>query len=225
MRKLSLQRHGREPGFNGVQVIFCLTLCLAGSAGATEVHRWYDSDGKAHFSDVKPLDIETTLVKIQPPSSSQADTSQTPMIERASGSSGRVDPAGSHDIPLSELIGPCTQARQQFAVLHEQMPVYRIEDGSYRPDWHGDTFRGTRSYLAKEERPAALSAARNRVLEYCSDPKDVKAELLAYNEWVEAEFCQVAMVRLEALEKSGSRASDSELEQQRSVVKEQCNPS
>ena len=223
MKISSLPRHYREPAFIAASVIICLTLGLSGAAAAEEVHRWYDSDGKAHFSDVKPLDIETTLVEIEPPSTSQGN--EAPMIERASGSGGRTDPAGTHDIPLSELIGPCTQARQQFAVLHEQIPVYRIEDGSYRPDWQGDTYRGTRSYPADEDRPTALTAARNRVLEFCSDPKDVKAELLAYNEWVEAEFCQVAMVRLAALEKSGSRASESEIDKQRSVVKEQCNRS
>jgi len=222
MKISSLQQCNREPRFIATRVVFCLTLGLAGAAGAAEVHRWYDSDGKANFSDVKPLDIETTLVEIETVSTSQANT-QGPMIERASGSGSRSDPAGSHEIPLSELIGRCTQSRRQFAVLHEQMPVYRVEDGSYRPDWQGDTYRGTRSYLADEDRPAALTAARNRVLEFCSDPKDVKAELLAYNEWVEAEFCQVATVRLETLEKSGSRASKSEIEKQRSVVKEQCN--
>lgn len=225
MKLLSQQRHKREPGFIAARVIFFLTLSLAGVAGAAEIHRWYDSDGKAHFSDVKPLDVETTLVELEPAWTSQANASQAPMIERASRSGGRIDPAGTHEMSLAELIGPCTQARQQFAVLHEQMPVYRTEAGSYRSDWQGDTYRGTRSYLADTDRPATLTAARNRVLEFCSDPDDVRAEVLAYNEWVEAETCQVAMVRLEALEKSGSRVNRSDIEKQRSVIDEQCNRS
>jgi hypothetical protein len=220
-----LQRHNSEPAFIAASLIFCLTLGLAGAVAAEEVHRWYDSDGKAHFSDVKPLDIETTLVEIEPTSTFHDDETPAPMIERATGSDGGADAAGTVDMPLSDLIGPCTKARQQFAVLHEQMPVYRTDDGSYRPDWRGDTYRGSRSYLADEDRPAALTAARNGVLEFCSNPKDVKAELLAYNEWVEAEFCKVARVRLVALEKSGSRASQSDIQKQRSVVEEQCSPS
>ena len=199
-------------------------LSVAGVSTAAEVHRWYDSEGRVHFSDTKPLDVDTVVLTIDAPTDSSSSTAQSPFasIERAAPNVQDEQTPGAQEMQISELIGPCTQARQQFAVLHEEMPIYRTAEGLLRPDWFGDTYRGKRDYLADEDLDAAIGPARNRVLEHCSDPDDVEAEILAYNEWIEAEFCSVATVRLAAMERPCSRTSASEISRQRAVVEEQC---
>lgn len=200
--------------------IVAATVSLSAVSWATEVHRWYDTEGRVHYSDTKPLDVDTILVTIDLPNDFSAGAT---LIERADPGSQDDPLIASEEMLIAELIGPCTQARQQFTVLHEQMPVYLTEDGIFRPDWAADTYRGKRAYLPDEDRGTAIRRARNRVLEHCSDPDDVRAEVLAYNEWVEAEFCKVATVRLAAIEQPDSRTSESEISRQRALVEAQCN--
>lgn len=44
----------------------------------------------------------------------------------------------------AQAADPCEQARIDWAVLNEGMPVYCTEDGAYRPNWHGDAYAGKR---------------------------------------------------------------------------------
>lgn len=53
----------------------------------------------------------------------------------------------------------CIQARIDWRILNEEMPVYVTEGGGYRPAWDGDTYKGKRHYIPDKNREALILEA------------------------------------------------------------------
>lgn len=149
---------------------------------ARAYYRWIDAAGRIQYTDFEPIGVPSELIPLTPP---EADD-DAPMLISADG--GRPsDPFHDQDqqiLPI-EHIGPCAEARRRLTVLHSALPVYQDTSGGYHTAWRGDSYRGSRNYLDAESRTRAISAARNAVLEHCSDPEAFAREEAAFREEVD----------------------------------------
>jgi hypothetical protein len=144
---------------------------------AQAYYRWIDSGGRIQYTDFEPIGVPSELIPLTPPDD------DAPVLTGAD--VGREsDPFHDQDqqiLPI-EHIGPCAEARRQLAILHAALPVYLDEGGAYRTAWRGDSYRGSREYLDAENRTRAIKAARNAVLENCSDPEAFAREEAAFQD-------------------------------------------
>ncbi len=148
---------------------------------ARAYYRWIDAGGRIQYTDFEPVGVPSELIPLTPEEDDDA-----PLLVSADGSR-ESDPFHDQDqqiLPI-EHIGPCAEARRRLTVLHSALPVYRDGAGGYRTAWRGDSYRGDRDYLDAESRTSAISAARNAVLEHCSDPEAFAREEAAFREEVE----------------------------------------
>jgi len=116
----------------------------------------------------------------------------------------------------------CEQARIDWAILNEGMPVYYTEDGSYRPNWHGDAYAGKRRYIDDDKRPALITEAEDRVFRYCDNPEDMNKLARTYDDWIQGELCEASRILLAAAEQGNSRTSRDEVEARRAAVRKDC---
>jgi hypothetical protein len=103
------------------------------------------------------------------------------------------------------------------------MPVYVTEEGQYRPAWNGDTYSGRRTYISDSERSSHLDDAVERLKRSCKDPGDADAASLAYEAWIEGEYCKVAQEAYKAASRTGNRVPRSELEDLRTEMERRCS--
>ena len=148
------------------------------AAEATALYRWIDSDGQVQYTDFEPDGVPSQRIE----TALENGDSEAPVLEVGE----QWQPDAFHDqdgqiLPI-EHIGPCADARQQLAVLHTGLPIYSSADDGYRAAWRGDRYRGERDYLSDEERQTAMVAARNAVLEACSDADAFAAEVQAFKQ-------------------------------------------
>ncbi len=151
----------------------------AGAGNSGSYWRWIDAAGRIQYTDFEPVGVPAQEVPLTPPE----DSSDAPALSSAQ-EDWQPDPFHDQDqqiLPI-EHIGPCADARQQLAVLHTALPVYRDVEGDYRAAWRGDDYRGDRVYLEAESRTAAISAAQAQVLAHCSDPAAFEAEVDAFRD-------------------------------------------
>ena len=161
-----------------------LDNALAATAGeqSGSYWRWIDAEGRIQYTDFEPVGVPAEEVPLTP----EDDSADSPVLSSAR-EEWQPDPFHDQDqqiLPI-EHIGPCADARQQLAVLHTALPVYRDAAGQYRAAWRGDDYRGDRVYLEAESRTAAIRAAQAGVLEHCSDPATFDAEVDAFRNAVE----------------------------------------
>ena len=123
---------------------------------------------------------------------------------------------------LASPADACDQARIDWGILTEEMPVYTTDAGEYRPDWDGDTYQGERSYIPDARRKGLVEEALERVARNCDEPDNRKALYDAYNAWVQDEYCKVATVKYEAAADRNSRTPRSDLARIRADMAEQC---
>ncbi|MGD8417137.1 MAG: DUF4124 domain-containing protein [Pseudomonadales bacterium] len=143
-------------------------------------YRWIDAQGHVQFTDFEPIGIPAQRVPLTPPEDENA-----PALSEADGVR-ESDPFYDQDqqiLPIAHA-GPCADARQQLAVLHAGLPVYRDGKGQYRAAWRGDTYRGTRTYLEADERTDAIRTAQAAVRKHCSDPAAFEREVEAFQDGI-----------------------------------------
>ena len=63
------------PFFKSPAALSALLCVILSTNCHAEIHRWTDNDGKIHFSDKPPGDVESTVVEIR------INTYETPSIE------------------------------------------------------------------------------------------------------------------------------------------------
>lgn len=144
---------------------------------ADAYYRWIDQAGRVHYTDFEPVGVPAQRIPLTPPAEEDA-----PVIAGAT-ADRQPDPFHDQDaqiLPI-EHIGPCADARQQLAVLHAAVPVYRDDQGQYRAAWRGDGYRGKRDWLDADDRTAAIGRARGAVLRQCSDPAAFEREVEAFD--------------------------------------------
>jgi len=151
-------------------------LLLCQTAFAEEVYRWVDRTGGVYYSDAEPLDVESARVDISAPAEGPIAVIERagPLPQTAPREIARPVPVAAAQ-PSATGLGPCAQARQQLTLLHADVPVFLGGDGRWHPA--GEGYDAPRSWLADATRPNAIRAARDAVLEACSDPDAVAAEM------------------------------------------------
>ncbi|MEM8767947.1 MAG: hypothetical protein AAGE43_10910 [Pseudomonadota bacterium] len=150
-----------------------------GAENSGSYWRWIDAGGRIQYTDFEPVGVPAQEVPLTPPE----EDGDTPALSSAQ-DEWQPDPFHDQDqqiLPI-EHIGPCADARQQLAVLHTALPVYRDAAGDFRAAWRGDNYRGERFYLEAESRTTAIGAAQAQVLEHCSDPAAFEAEVDAFRD-------------------------------------------
>ena len=144
-------------------------------------YRWIDQQGRVQYTDFEPIGVPSQRVEVDPETAAVAAGESGPVLQSAE-AEWQPDPFHDQDqqiLPI-EHIGPCADARQQLAVLHAELSVYRDANDQYRTAWRGDSYRGTRIFLTDEERQAAIAATRAAVLTHCSDPEAFENEVEAF---------------------------------------------
>jgi len=152
-------------------------LFAALPATAEEVYRWVDTRGNVYYSDAEPIDVESVRVVIDEPE----DEGTFTIISAEAQSVPETPEQAPLIVALAaDNLGPCALARQQLTLLHADVEVFLAEDGL----WQGsrqNSSAGPRSWLADASRPNAIRAARNQVLQNCSNPQSVAAEMNQQN--------------------------------------------
>lgn len=144
---------------------------------ATAYYRWIDANGRVQYTDFEPIGVPAERIPLD------LQDEDAPVLSSAAHDQPS-DPFHDQDqqlLPI-EHIGPCADARRRLSILHAALPVYISESGEYRNAWRGDTYKGKRVYLDAEARTEAIAAARNAVLEQCSDPEAFAREQAAFKE-------------------------------------------
>ncbi|WP_078084006.1 DUF4124 domain-containing protein [Microbulbifer mangrovi] len=131
---------------------------LALNAGAEELYRWVDKDGKVHFGDRPPVEAEAESLdgQLKPVNSAAPtrrqdfpDTRRADQIEReyaARKQPRKADAQRQHQVA-------CAHARKQLKIL--QGPVYFVDS------------EGNESTISERERRAQARALEQRIQREC----------------------------------------------------------
>jgi hypothetical protein len=215
--------------------IFLISLfTLLGASTFADIYKWVDEDGKIHFGDIPPQDVESERMQVQPmvfPVHPEGELRRRRLLEQAEKDAARRIEAGrakaaAERAELEERSAKeqrCREARKQLAVLQEKLPIYRDEEGKLRAKWLRDTYRGERQYLDDAMRTSEIERARRKIATVCQYPDDAEEQDHARKQWIRSEFCAAARAELEALEQPGARASRQTVEEKRQTVKRFCN--
>ena len=204
-----------------------LGLALMAQAASAEVYRWVDAEGNVHFSDKKPPGRTAEEVEIQ---------TRQPAEEPDEGELRRlalVREAEERFRETVKLLPPpgdssagsaadCADARRNYGVLQEPMPVYQADDGTYRPQWQSVTYQGGRLYVADEDREQVKAEVWEDVVAYCDRPDDLDALDAAYDAWFAREHCEISRQRLEKAEREEDRTPDGVIERLRAEYRSAC---
>ncbi len=96
---------------------------LGTQAFASEVYRWVDEKGVAHYADMPPSGIKYERVNVRSGSTETISTAQT--SDDAS--------AAEADSPAARRAQRCQTARQSLAALQSNLEVSAEFDGKVRP--------------------------------------------------------------------------------------------
>lgn len=217
-----------------MNTFLAVSATLLSVAALADAYKWVDKDGTIHYSDHPPQDAQSETLEIE-----STDVSNRPggneRQERILKQIGGETESSTEDKRVEFTVEDtrndvrfvreqrCLEARKEFEVLQEQMPVYRDEEGHLRAHWRGDTYRGQREYVEDAMRPAEVERAVREIVRNCEHPDDVVEQNLVRTQWVGSEYCAAARSELEALEKPSARTDKQSLERKRKTVEKLCN--
>lgn len=207
---------------------------LLGAPAFADVYRWVDKEGAVHYSDMPPQGIESKRMQITPTDASKApdegELRRRRLLEEADREAARRIKAqqarsaarqAEHEAGLAQK-KRCLEAREALAVLQEQLPVYRDNEGKLRDSWARDTYRGEREYLNDAVRAAEIERVRQKIATICQQPGDTKKQDLARKQMIRSEYCATARAELKDFQRPDARVSQQELEAQRKRVEYYC---
>lgn len=117
-----IRRRARQTSGSEARHPVCLCgmlLCLASAGGtAGDIHQWTDADGKIHFGDRPPADVETTLVTVKP------NVYTSPSIETTAVALSEPDEVVMYS---AEWCGYCKKARRYFVANGIRFKEYDVE--------------------------------------------------------------------------------------------------
>lgn len=137
-----------------IAVIAGLLLLGLGSAGAQQIYKWTDAQGRVHYSSQPPRDVQAEPVRITPPPSARQPQTSPPGTaqQEPAPSTAQDDPAAAHQAAYREN---CEIARRNLALLEDESKRrFRIDGGEP-------------VYLTDEERQARIAQAREMIATYC----------------------------------------------------------
>ena len=224
-----MNRHLDKKVHRNGRALGVLMLLLTGTAQA-EIYRWVDADGKVHFTDSPPINVEATEVRIETqriaPPDDPANRYQQDMMklveqrdeDRAASapSAGQPRRRGDPD--------ECRQARADYYWLSQALATYVDADGNYRARYRTDPYQGDRTWLDEAERLEAMDGAKNRIVAHCDRPNDQQALDRVALEVQRGERCTIARAKMDAMLSKHSRAADDHIESQKQVIEQECGP-
>jgi len=215
------------------QLIAASLLVIAVAAAATQIYRWVDEKGNVHYGDQPPDESQAELVRpgTQPPPATDPDEAvqraheqlEAGAARRASEREARASATLAREAARAASEQSCTDARTRLAILQEQRPVYRDDQGRLHVKWDRDTYAGPREYLDDAARVTEVARAREAIGASCRDPDDAEEQQVAREAWVRSELCATAQWELEQLQRPGSHTPRSELERGQRDVERFCN--
>lgn len=216
-------------------VLLITLFTLLGPFAFADIYKWVDKDGKVHFGDKPPQGMESERMQVEPSAvpvqPDEGELRRRRLLEQAEKDAARRIEAqraraAAEQAEKEEHLAQeqrCLEARKQLAVLQEQLPVYRDEEGKFRAKWLHDTYQGERKYLDDAIRTSEIKRARQKIATNCQRPDDAEEQELARKQWIRGEWCAAARADLEALERPGARTPRQTLEEKRQEVERYCN--
>jgi len=206
--------------------LFLVTLLALPCASVAEIYKSVDKDGNVVYSDEPSQEQESELVELGPidPPSTPTMIGQ-PRRDSLTGPDDGLNPEMREQLIREQQAAHgrrCKEARVALDVLHEGMPVYRVDDGVYRPAWSGDQYRGKREYLTDAMRDNAIDDELRKLAMNCKEPLDEDEQIEVGIKWRKAEHCAAARVDLEFLLRPDSRAANTSIEDAQRLVDQFC---
>ncbi len=198
-----------------------------------EVYKWVDEEGIVHYSDNPPQNAESERVQLPSTPGPKGDPSEAlrRLLEQAEiaterrSEKRRAASAAKEGKRAARVARDqrCLETRMQLAVLQEQRPVYRDEQGQFRLQWARDPYTGERKYINDATRASEVARAHQEIAKSCQHPDDTEEQDLARATWIRSEHCAVFRVELEQLEQRGATVRRDQLEQRRQFVNTYCD--
>ena len=212
-------------------LLVILAHALLSTPASAQIYRWVDANGKVHFSDTKPAGEASQKVDINAPPvgdpQDEGELRRLKLLERAEEDwqmrRETENEQAAAAVQQETTTLACKQARIDYGVLHEQMPVYRTVDNRLRPDWMFDHYTGLKQYIADADRPAEKQAALNRMAQHCAKPGDQAAFTATYDAWVDQEYCHLMNVELATARQPKKRTPKDKIDAMAAEYAAQCS--
>lgn len=213
--------------FTRASFLILLGVCLSLPA-LGEIHQWLDEHGNAHFGDKPPQHIDSKRLEVE------LQTGSVPVIEEKSKQQLLREQAEQENqrllgemikqktIEKEANVSRCIEARRKLAVLWQDIPVYRDEQGKLRVHWAQDPYQGKRRYISDSQRAAEVNKAGNITIMNCENPGNADEYKQIFNDWYSEQHCAAARAELEHHEKSSSRSSSETIKDKRAAVSKYC---
>ena len=214
------------------QILLVLLFGSLPITASANAYKWVDEDGRVHYSDSQPQDIECEKIEIeQKHNANCADAAERKrrLDEAEKQADLRIEERqkrlaaeqASREARLDKQ-RQCFDARKQLVVLQTQMPVYRDTDGQIRAAWKYDTYQGEREYFDAAARAAEVANTKKLIETICQRPDDATARANARKQWIRSERCAAARSELEAVQRPQAKSSDQAIEDRRREVDKYC---
>ena len=128
------------------------------SVNAESYYKWVDKNGVTHYSETRPVDIATTLVRVKaanPDTEQSAIPAETTLAEERENSIAEVTPPPTEQ-QLAVQRSNCSKASRKLIALENAGRVRQLDEqsGEYR-------------YLPNREKLAEISKMRNYLRSKC----------------------------------------------------------
>ena len=218
------------------KLLVLLLLFLAITAVGATIYKWVDEKGVTYYSATPPPNQKAQKVQTAPPPPAAVDGGRPALktlqeeeqefqkrrAERQQ-ESNRIEESSAEQ---AEGERRCLETRKQLAMLQEQLPVYRDEEGKFRVKWKYDAYQGERKYLDDATRTSEIARARQEIEAICPRPSDAKDQDLARKQMTKettwSDHCAVERAHLEAIERPEARTPKQEIAEQRQNVERWC---
>jgi len=212
-------------------LIFLLNSLMM--TAAADVYKWTGEDGRVHYSDRQPQDIECEQIEIEhrdlDKCAAEIAESRRRLEEAEKQADHRIEERrkksaaeqASRDARVSKQ-QQCLDARKQLAVLQTQIPVYRDTEGRIRAAWMYDTYKGEREYLDDAVRAAEINSTKKLITANCHNPDDREAQVQARKQWIRSERCAASRSQLQAMRRPQAKSTDQAIQDKQREVDLYC---
>ncbi len=212
-----------------IALVIAFWVVLA--AGAGPIYKWVDEAGNVHYSDQPPPEEYESeeLILESAPSADDVREAQERLDTLKAKSAGRSEKrkatsAAEEAERAARVVRDqrCLERRMQLAVLQEQRPVYRDEQGQFRLQRVRDPYSGKREYIDDATRASEVARVHQEIESNCQDSDDAEEQDVARRTWIRSELCATHRAELELLEQRGRTVPRETLELKREVVNMYC---
>ena len=133
--------------------ILLLSLCSLSSAWAVPIHKWVDSNGMVHYSNVAPENGKTQLLEYK----GLGNTSN--LNKKEESKSGEVDPEVKKKIEAEKEMARqnCIRSRESIQMLESGVRISRVNA------------KGEKEVLDDKGRAEEMERAKKAVKDWCNE--------------------------------------------------------